>query len=229
MRIIRYRDFDGNDQVGVQRMDGSFVRGVGDPLANVAPTDESAQIQHLLAPVVPPIVWCIGLNYRKHAEETGLDIPQYPVVFAKPATSIQNPGAAIHLPSNAYSSQIDYECELVVVIARDCKNVSRERAIEYVAGYTCGNDVSARDWQFQFGGRQWSRGKSFDTFAPMGPCLVTPAILPNPNALRIQNPGCPLIGTGEAPESSLGPGAGVAMRRELAPAEIRLGIDGRLP
>jgi 2-keto-4-pentenoate hydratase/2-oxohepta-3-ene-1,7-dioic acid hydratase in catechol pathway len=81
---------------------------------------------------------------------------------------------------------VDYEGELVVIIGKACKNVPRDRALDYVAGYTCGNDVSARDWQLKWGGTQWCRGKSFDTFAPLGPCLVTPASLPNPGRLRIQ-------------------------------------------
>ena len=83
------------------------------------------------------------------------------------------------------SDEVDYECELAVVIGRACKNVSRERALDYVLGYTCANDVSARDWQIRNGGGQWCRGKTFDTFAPLGPCLVTPDEIPNPNALKI--------------------------------------------
>ena len=83
------------------------------------------------------------------------------------------------------SGQVDYECELVVVIGKACKNVPRARALEYVLGYTCGNDVSARDWQRDWGGSQWCRGKSFDTFGPLGPRLVTADEIPNPNALKI--------------------------------------------
>jgi 2-keto-4-pentenoate hydratase/2-oxohepta-3-ene-1,7-dioic acid hydratase in catechol pathway len=83
------------------------------------------------------------------------------------------------------SDEVDYECELAVVIGRRCKNVSPEHALEYVLGYTCANDVSARDWQIKKGGSQWSRGKTFDTFAPLGPVLVTADEIPNPNALRI--------------------------------------------
>jgi 2-keto-4-pentenoate hydratase/2-oxohepta-3-ene-1,7-dioic acid hydratase in catechol pathway len=83
------------------------------------------------------------------------------------------------------SHQVDYECELAVVIGKPCKNVSRERALDYVLGYTCANDVSARDWQITFGGGQWCRGKFFDTFAPLGPRLVTPDEIPNPNNLKI--------------------------------------------
>jgi 2-keto-4-pentenoate hydratase/2-oxohepta-3-ene-1,7-dioic acid hydratase in catechol pathway len=84
------------------------------------------------------------------------------------------------------SDEVDYECELAVVIGRPCKNVSRQRALDYVLGYTCCNDVSARDWQLKRGGGQWCRGKSFDTFSPLGPCLVTRDELPNPNELAIR-------------------------------------------
>jgi 2-keto-4-pentenoate hydratase/2-oxohepta-3-ene-1,7-dioic acid hydratase in catechol pathway len=186
MKVIRYRDVDGTDQIGVIQPDGGVLRGERNPVAGVSSTRELARVDRILAPVIPPIIWCIGLNYRKHAVETGLKIPEYPVVFAKPATSLQDPGSPILLPSNEYSRQVDYECELVVIIRKDCKNVSRSCALDVIAGYTCGNDVSARDWQFQYGGSQWSRGKSFDTFAPIGPCLVTPDELPDPNRLRIQ-------------------------------------------
>ena len=99
---------------------------------------------------------------------------------------MQNPGDPIVLPRHLRSDEVDYECELAVVIGRRCKNVSREQALDYVLGYTCGNDVSARDWQRKWGGSQWCRGKTFDTFAPLGPCLVTPDEIPNPNALAIR-------------------------------------------
>jgi 2-keto-4-pentenoate hydratase/2-oxohepta-3-ene-1,7-dioic acid hydratase in catechol pathway len=89
------------------------------------------------------------------------------------------------IPGHLPSTEVDYECELAVVIGRTCKNVSRERALDYVLGYTCANDVSARDWQKRFGGSQWCRGKTFDTFAPLGPRLVTRDEIPDPNALRI--------------------------------------------
>jgi 2-keto-4-pentenoate hydratase/2-oxohepta-3-ene-1,7-dioic acid hydratase in catechol pathway len=84
------------------------------------------------------------------------------------------------------SQEVDYECELAVVIGKACKNVSKANALDYVLGYTCANDVSARDWQLKFGGGQWCRGKTFDTFAPLGPCLVLKDEIPDPNKLRIQ-------------------------------------------
>ena len=127
MKIIRYRGLEDKVQFGIERGDGSYVRAVGDSMTGISPTNDAAQIRRLFAPVVPPIIWCIGLHYRMQAAETGLKVPDYPVVFAKPATSIQHPNAPIALPSNGYSRQVDYECELVIIIGRDCKNVPRER------------------------------------------------------------------------------------------------------
>jgi 2-keto-4-pentenoate hydratase/2-oxohepta-3-ene-1,7-dioic acid hydratase in catechol pathway len=101
-------------------------------------------------------------------------------------TSVQNPGEPILLPRHLHSDQVDYECELAVVIGRDCKNVSVEDALDYVLGYTCANDVSARDWQKNHGGGQWVKGKSFDTFCPLGPILVTADRIPNPQILPIR-------------------------------------------
>jgi 2-keto-4-pentenoate hydratase/2-oxohepta-3-ene-1,7-dioic acid hydratase in catechol pathway len=129
---------------------------------------------------------CIGLNYRHHAVESGGKIPEYPVVFMKQTAAVQNPNDPIVLPRFLRSDEVDYECELAVVIGKKCKNVSRDRALDFVLGYTCNNDVSSRDWQFKWGGTQWCRSKTFDTFAPLGPCLVTTDEIPNPNALAIK-------------------------------------------
>ena len=139
----------------------------------------------LLAPVSPPAIYCIGLNYRKHAEEMGVALPERPILFMKSANAIQNPGDAVELPRKASSEKVDYECELAVVINRACKNVAVENALDYVLGYSCANDVSARDWQNEWGGGQWCRGKSFDGFCPLGPALVTPEDIPDPNNLNI--------------------------------------------
>ena len=108
------------------------------------------------------------------------------MVFAKGPNCVQNPGDPILMPRHAHSIEIDYEGELVVIIGKACRNVSRAEALAHVAGYTCGNDVSSRDWQLKLGGSQWCRGKSFDTFAPLGPCLVTPDSLPDPGALHLR-------------------------------------------
>jgi 2-keto-4-pentenoate hydratase/2-oxohepta-3-ene-1,7-dioic acid hydratase in catechol pathway len=149
-------------------------------------TSEVATVKKLHAPLQPTMIFCIGLNYRKHAEETGAKIPEYPVLFCKGPNTVQNPNDPIELPTFLKSDEVDYECELAVVVGKKCKNVRSADALQYVLGYTCGNDVSARDWQKAKGGSQWCRGKTFDTFAPLGPCLVTADEIPNPNSLGIK-------------------------------------------
>jgi 2-keto-4-pentenoate hydratase/2-oxohepta-3-ene-1,7-dioic acid hydratase in catechol pathway len=100
-------------------------------------------------------------------------------------TAVQNPGEPIEIPTHLASHKVDYEAELVVILKKECRNATPENAMDYVLGYTCGNDVSARDWQKDFGGGQFCRGKSFATFAPMGPCLVTPDEIPDPQNLKL--------------------------------------------
>ncbi len=135
------------------------------------------------APVPRPgKIICIGLNYRDHAAESNMPIPEKPVVFSKFSTSVISPGEPVVLPSA--SQQVDYEAELAVVIGRRAKNVSADRAYDYVLGYTAFNDVTARD--FQFGDGQWQRGKSCDTFAPMGQTIVTADAVPDPHKLSIK-------------------------------------------
>ena len=184
MKIIRYESPAGVIGYAAQHPDGTATQLRGSLFDGLKPTGEPADIARLLAPLNPPAILCIGLNYRQHAEETNAPIPVVPVLFMKSIASLNHPGAPIELPRWLASSRVDYECELAVVIGRRAKNVPRERALDYVLGYTCANDVSARDWQKE-GGSQWCRGKSFDTFCPLGPCLVTPDEIPNPNALRI--------------------------------------------
>ena len=196
MRIVRYAKGE-TVGYGCQREDGSIVAINGDPLAGSGPlgpggpgawsvTRRIIGGARLLAPVAPPAVVCIGLNYRRHAEESGAPLPDHPVVFLKMPSSIQAPGRPVVLPRTLRSDKVDYECELAVVIGRRCRNVSRNAALDYVLGYTCGNDVSARDWQNEWGGGQWCRGKTFDTFCPLGPALVTTDEIRNPNTLRIR-------------------------------------------
>jgi 2-keto-4-pentenoate hydratase/2-oxohepta-3-ene-1,7-dioic acid hydratase in catechol pathway len=132
---------------------------------------DSAQVQ-LLPPVPrPEKIFCIGLNYADHARETGKQPPPEPVVFSKFVTALRGHGQPISLPR--LSSKVDYEAELVVVIGQGGRHISKSDALKHVAGYTCGNDVSARDWQNHKPGGQWLLGKSFDSFAPCGPQLVT--------------------------------------------------------
>ena len=186
MRIIRYADPQGNIHHAAQQPDGTGRTISGDLLGKFSVTDRKAEVARLLAPIAPTAIFCIGLNYRRHAEETGAKIPEFPVVFMKSPGAVQNPDGPIVLPRRLRSDEVDYECELAVVIGRTCKNVRREQALDFVLGYTCANDVSARDWQGKWGGSQWCRGKTFDTFCPLGPALVTTDEIPNPNPLAIK-------------------------------------------
>jgi 2-keto-4-pentenoate hydratase/2-oxohepta-3-ene-1,7-dioic acid hydratase in catechol pathway len=185
MKIIRCLDESGRTVLASQSAEGA-LEIEGSLLDSFHVTNKKVNVRKLLAPLTPTAIFCIGLNYRKHAEETKAKIPQWPVLFMKSPGAVQNPGDPIELPVQLKSTQVDYECELAVVIGRKCKNVKRANALDYVLGYTCGNDVSARDWQKDFGGSQWCRGKTFDTFCPLGPCLVTKDEIPNPNALKIR-------------------------------------------
>lgn len=139
----------------------------------------------VLAPLSSPgKVICIGLNYRDHAIESGVEPPPEPVVFNKFPQSIAGPDDPIRLPP--VCQQVDYEAELVVVVGKRGKRIPRASAMQHVAGYMNGNDVSARDWQLQKPGKQWLLGKTPDTFAPIGPWLVTADDVPNPGELSIQ-------------------------------------------
>ena len=132
----------------------------------------------------PEKIICIGLNYADHAAESGMPIPDEPIVFSKYASSIIGPDENIVAPSA--SSQVDYEVELVVVIGKRGRNISEEDALNHVAGYMVGHDVSARDYQLEKPGAQWMMGKTFDTFAPIGPDLVTTDDVPDPHNLGIR-------------------------------------------
>jgi len=185
MKIIRFSDARGD--IGFARdHDGNMDRLEGNLESGFRLSGEKARVARVLPAVAPTAIFCIGLNYIKHAVETGARIPRWPVLFMKNPASAAAAGQPVEIPRHLASGQVDYECELAVVIGRRCKNVTRAEALDYVAGYACANDVSARDWQKERGGSQWCRGKSFDTFCPLGPCLVTPDEIPNPNALRIR-------------------------------------------
>ena len=185
MILLRYSDKAGAVHYGQQLANGDIVRIEGDIFGAHKATQEKAQVAKLLAPVKPTQILAVGLNYKQHAHESGAKVPERPVLFVKGINTLQNPEDPILLPTKLRSDEVDYECELAIVIGKDCKNVSREDALKYVLGYTCANDVSARDWQIAKGGGQWCRGKFFDTFCPLGPKLVTPETIPNPNALKI--------------------------------------------
>lgn len=158
----------------------------GNPLERFEVTKEKMEIRETLAPVEPSTVYALGFNYGRHAEEIEVSYPENPVVFIKAATSVIGHGAPVVLPK-AGPDEVDYEAELAVVIGRKGKNISREKAMDHILGYTCANDVSARDWQFHRQKNQWTRGKSFDTFCPLGPWLVTRDEVENPDDLGIRS------------------------------------------
>jgi 2-keto-4-pentenoate hydratase/2-oxohepta-3-ene-1,7-dioic acid hydratase in catechol pathway len=185
VKIIRYADADQSVKFAALAADGSAREIDGDILQHFTVSGRPADVRKLLAPIDPRAIMCVGLNYKKHAAETRCEIPRYPVLFFKNPAAVQNPGDPIVLPAALPSTKVDYEVELVIVIGKTCKNVSVSDALGYVLGYTAGNDVSARDWQKFGGGGQWCLAKTFDTFAPIGPCLVTRDEIPNPGALTV--------------------------------------------
>ena len=169
MKIIRY---EAESRINWGVIEGDSVREMeGDPFGHFHLTSKMKRIGEvrLLAPCFPSKIVALGLNYRDHAEEVKLALPQEPLLFIKPSTSVIGPGDAIIYPK--MSKRVDYEAELAVVIGKAAKGVSEERAAEYILGYTCLNDVTARDLQPQNG--QWTTAKGFDTFAPIGPWIVT--------------------------------------------------------
>jgi 2-keto-4-pentenoate hydratase/2-oxohepta-3-ene-1,7-dioic acid hydratase in catechol pathway len=186
MKLIRHLTPSGPAYAALQT-DGSARAVTGDILGDFHVTDQVVKPGKLLAPVAPAMIVCIGLNYAKHAAEGGKPPPERPVWFMKLPGAIQHPGDPIRLPQKQPSTRVDYEAELAIVLGRTARNVPRAEAVDYILGYTCANDVSARDWQRDWGGGQWNHAKSFDTFCPLGPVLVTRDDLPRPNALRIRS------------------------------------------
>lgn len=186
MRLIRFVDSQGHTRHGVAAATDQAYPLSGDLYGEFTIAAETIQVAQLLAPVVPTNIYCIGLNYREHAEESGVALPERPLVFMKPTSTLTHPGSPILLPKVQHDSEVDYECELAVVIGKTCRDVSETDALDYVLGYTAAHDVSARTWQLQAGGGQWIRGKGFDTFCPLGPVLVTPDEIEDPQALRLK-------------------------------------------
>ena len=159
----------------------------GDIYTDFSNTGKRKPVKKILTPVSPRAIFCIGLNYRLHAKEAGMKLPKYPVVFMKNLSAATGHLNDIRIPvSCAKVPEVDYEVELAVVIKKNARNVSVETAFEYVLGYTCANDISARRWQMNAGGGQWIKGKSFDTFCPFGPWIVTPDELEDPDNLEIE-------------------------------------------
>lgn len=195
MRVVALKDLDCVDlhasDPSLPRTLKGLIEGGPDCLRRAAVAMEkpwSVKIPARGVQFLPPIpdpnkIICIGLNYRDHALEQGAAVPKEPVVFSKFATTLIGHEHAIELPPA--SSEVDYEAELVVVIGKRGRRIKEADAMEYVAGYMVGHDVSARDWQKKKEGKQWLLGKSFDTFAPTGPWLVTADDVKDPHQLDI--------------------------------------------
>ena len=187
MRIIRFIDELDRIRWGHSPEGSTAARLEGDLLTGLRETPHRVAVKKLLCPLEPRAIMGIGLNYRQHAAETGQPLPERPVLFMKNPASAHHPGDPIVIPAGlSEQPEVDYEVELVVVIGRAAKNVPVDRALDHVLGYTAGNDVSARRWQKQGGAGQWDRGKSFDTFCPLGPALVTADEIPDPQTLKLK-------------------------------------------
>ena len=169
MKIVRYQHGPATKWGAIE--EGNVREMDGDPYGSFHLTSEVKKMEgvRLLAPCLPSKIVAIGLNYRDHAEEVKLEIPKEPILFIKPSTSVIGPGEAIVFPK--MSRRVDYEGELAIVIKKQAKSVQEDRAGDYILGYTCFNDVTARDLQPKNG--QWTLSKGFDTFSPIGPWIVT--------------------------------------------------------
>jgi len=169
MKIVRFAA-ERTIEYGI--LNGESIQAIeGEPFGNIKPADRHYRLSEvrLLAPCLPSKIVAMGLNYRKHAEEVKAPIPENPLIFLKPPTAVIGPeDNIVHPPS---STRIDYEGELAVVIKKKTNHVSEAKALDSVLGYTCLNDVTARDHQRD--DVQWTRGKGFDTFCPIGPCIET--------------------------------------------------------
>lgn len=171
MRIARFETPERQILTG-RMVDEQTAQPLRGDLFNAPNFDaETVAISRLLAPIQPPNIFAIGRNYAAHIAETGAAAPEKPLIFMKPTTAVIGPGDPILLPAPA-PDEVDFEAELVIVIGQTARNVSPAEALDYVLGYTCANDVSARDCQRN--DKQWPRAKGFDTFCPLGPWIVTP-------------------------------------------------------
>lgn len=171
MRIVRFRAADGRVHYGNwldEQRAAPLLNNLFDGSLQFA--SEPMRIEKLLPPIEPPNIFAIGRNYKAHAAETGSEVPELPLIFMKATTALLPPGDAIEIPESA-PNEVDFEAELAIVIGRAARRVSEADAMSYVFGFTAANDVSARDCQRN--DKQWARAKGFDTFCPLGPCLVT--------------------------------------------------------
>ncbi|MBN1664602.1 MAG: fumarylacetoacetate hydrolase family protein [Deltaproteobacteria bacterium] len=187
MKLIRFKTEDNRILYGRYTTDHPTDAAIlsGDPFSRIETTSDRAPIKQILSPISPCNIMALGLNYRRHADETKMPHPEMPIIFSKATTSVIGHQASIVLP-RAGAKMVDYEGELAVIIGKKGKNIEPENAMDYVFGYTCANDVSARDWQIEKQQGQWFRGKSFDTFCPLGPYIVTKDDISEPNNLNIK-------------------------------------------
>ena len=195
MRLVRFKDSDAQVQYGKDLGDETAELLVGDPLESfpTAPglSGQVVPIVQRLSPIEPSNIFCIGMNYKAHVAEMGGTLPQRPVVFMKPTTTVQHPGQPVRVPKCEHDGpETDQEAELAVIIGKAARDVPVDDALDYVLGYTCANDVSARWWQKYGSGGQFIRGKGFDTFCPLGPVLVTHGgsedAISDPQSLRVR-------------------------------------------
>lgn len=174
MKIVRFLGTDGNVHLGERIDDNKAFLLKGNLFEeSLEPGGQVVEILRYLPPLEPRVIFGIGRNYKAHAEETGAEVPKVPVIFVKNPASVQGHKEPIVLPSCCMEPpEVDYEVELAVIIGSKAKDVSVDNALKYVFGYCVANDVSARRWQKYTGG-QWTKGKSFDTFCPLGPAIIT--------------------------------------------------------
>jgi len=193
--ILPSPDFDLGTTTPETKLQARII--VGDDIYNntgaTKVSDEVVTVKELLGPLAQndvPILRCVGLNYAKHIKEAGRSPPPFPFIFFKPTTCITDHNADVVIPKICQDDQADYEGELCLIIGRDAKDVSEADALSYVAAYTCGNDISSRKLQRDpsFAGRipQWGFSKGFDTFAPLGPCLVNSNLIGDPAKLNLK-------------------------------------------
>ena len=181
---MKYVRFEAKSGIKYGVLDGKNIRIIEGSVfsSEYSITDKKIALDEakLLAPCEPGQVICVGLNYKDHADEVGFTLPEKPLIFLKSSKSLNHPDGMIKYPSE--TNQIEFEGELAVVIKKEAKNISAADAYDYILGYTCANDITARD--IQRSESQWMRSKSYDTFMPLGPCISTDI---DPNSVRIRS------------------------------------------
>ncbi|MCC5831029.1 MAG: fumarylacetoacetate hydrolase family protein [Phycisphaeraceae bacterium] len=188
MRIGRYVNGSGRAASAIGLDSGTWVEARQVEPWRWEPTDRQIEVQRWLPPIEPVDIWAVGKNYAEHAREFGSSLPENPILFMKPTSSVIGEQEPIIIPAACdRGPEVDYEVELAVIIGPNpVRDISEDQALNYVFGYTVANDITARRWQKHGGAEQWVRGKSFDTFCPIGPIMVTAADIPDPQALAVR-------------------------------------------